>query len=70
MIEVKEPVKPATINEEAKEEEEKQPEEEKKEEEEKTLYEIRFVYRTIEKRLKPQPQNYVANSFGFTDRTG
>ena len=76
MIEViVDPVKEAPNNEEEKEEDEKQPEEEKKEEEEKkkeekTLYDINFVYRTIEKRLNQHPQNYVAGSFGFKDKIG
>ena len=78
MIDVTEPVKNAPKNEEDKEEDEKQQEEEKKEEqkkeeekkEEKALYEIQSVYRTIEKRLSQQPQNYVASSFGFKDKIG
>ena len=68
MIDVTDPVKEAPNNEEDKKEDEKQQEEEKKEE--KTLYDIHFVYRTIEKRLSQQPQNYVACSFGFKDRIG
>ena len=52
MIEVApERVKEVPTNEEDKEEDEKEQEEEKKEEE-KTLYDIHFVYRTIEKRLR------------------
>ena len=69
MIEVIEQVEEAPKNEEDKEgEDEKQQEEEKKEE--KTLYDIGFVYRTTEKRLNPNPKNYVAGSFGFKDRVG
>ena len=68
MIELTEPVKVAPNNEEDKEESDKQQEEEKKEE--KILYDIHFVYRTVEKRLSQQPQNYVASSFGFKDRIG
>ena len=69
MIDVIEQVKEAPkIIEEDQEEEKKQPEEEK--EEDKTLYDIDFVYRTIERRLKQNPEKYVAASFGFKDKTG
>ena len=60
MIEVDtEKVKEIPNNEEDNEEDEKEQEEEKKEEEKKqevkTLYDIHFVYRTVEKRLKENP---------------
>ena len=67
--EVRKPANPEE-NESAKneDEDEKQQEEEKKEE--KTLYDINHVYRTVERRLEKQPQNYIANSFGFKDKLG
>ena len=34
------------------------------------LYDIHHVYRTVEKRLKEYPVNYIANSFGFKDKIG
>ena len=56
----------------AEDEDEKQQEEEKKEvkKEEKRLYDLDYVYRTKEKRLKKNPQKYVANTFGFKDKIG
>ena len=69
MIEIiAEPVKEAPKNEE--DEDDKQQEEEKEKKQEKTLYDIHFVYRTVEKRLSQHPQNYVAGSFGFKDKIG
>ena len=74
MTEVNDEVKKTASNEaednaaNAEDEDEKQQEEEKKQE--KTLYDIHFVYRTVEKKLMPQPQNYIANSFGFQDKIG
>ena len=34
------------------------------------LYDIHHVYRTVERRLEKQPQNYVANSFGLKVKIG
>ena len=67
---VKKPANPGE-NEDAKneDEDEKQQEEEEKRYE-KMLYDIHHVYRTVEKRLKKHPQNYVASSFGFKDKIG
>ena len=68
MIEVTEPDNAPKNENDTEKEDEKQQEEEKKEEKE--LYDIHFVYRTIEKRLSRQPENYVASSFGFKDKIG
>ena len=77
MVEVPGEVKPTiNIDDDDEDEDEKcqeeDEEEEKKEEkeEEKQLYEIRGVYRTVEKRLSKHPRNFIANSFGFTDKIG
>ena len=72
MIEVEETVKPTASNIEDNDEDEKQEEEETKEvkKEEKKLYDIQYVYRTYEKRLIKQPENYTANSFGLKDKIG
>ena len=73
MVDVEDQVKPAANNDDGEEDEdEKEQEEEKKEErkEDKTLYELNLVYRTAEKRLRQQPKNYIASSFGFKDKIG
>ena len=69
--EVKKPANPEE-NEDAKneDEDEKQQEEEEEKKEEKMLYDIHHVYRTVEKRLEKNAQNYVANSFGLKDKIG
>ena len=68
MIEVTEPDNAPKNENDTEKEDEKQQEEEKKEEKE--LYDIHFVYRTIEKRLRQHAENYVASSFGFKDKIG
>ena len=51
----------------SEDEEEKKVEEQK---EEKNLIEIAGFYRTIEKKLREQNDNFVASSFGFVDKVG
>ena len=59
MVEVPDEAKQAVVRE---DEDEKQ--------EELTLHEIDHLYRTVEKRLSKQTQNYVVNSFGFIEKVG